>query len=807
MFGRAIFSASSDVDPIEHAKALLDKLPAEYALKLRTGMHLHTDGQLAERVSSSEPRQLKRWQRRRYARMKSAMRRLVNAPMGSGKSTLLVALALHDRNRGYKTIISYPQRTIESSFSRMKITLPGGNVEEWCPLVPPGVGRVNAIVDYVLSKRTNDVTCRALVCTHAAIVAAQKRLSELAAADPSIGDPWVGTSLFIDEVHHSLHDGDEDELVTNGLGEIVEHYLAREPGPLTFATATWVRSSNTIVQRDRLPRFVGDPYHIDEYLETLEHLRDVRIKFAVAPQMKAFSALIADDPKRPTITYLPLGLKPSEKRALLRRCLAITKKHKLTVCDLVTDDDERDERRVALMKAIKAGKGPDMVLALNMFREGADWPAAQRAILLAPRGSVLDTLQILGRLLRDYPNKREAEFVVVLPSRQDGVVEPAKVRDYLKVILASLVVDWHFRRVSLGAKRSATRKKTRDVADGLEESLELADTVTGLLLRTDTGDGVDAALQALAAERSELRDPQERKRVAEAFASWGNTAAQLFRDADDVPCEPDLVEGWTGIVKTLVATCGYASLRDLRQALGQRENYATFDAAKRYARSCGARTVQAWRALVLPAEIPMAPDVVYRELGWTSWGDFLGTESVASRKRSWRIFRAARAYARSLKLKSEACWLRVKLPCDIPRAPYEVYALDGWISWGDWLGTGRVAYSKRKLREFESARAYARSLKIGGSVAWNKAVLPADIPRCPNVVYAKNGWLNWADWFGVPDRTKRPFVRARAYARSLGLASVAAWRKVPLPPNIPRCPDRTYRGRGWIDWNDWLGKR
>src|SRR5688500_6628274 len=45
-----------------------------------------------------------------------------------------------------------------------------------------------------------------------------------------------------------------------------------------------------------------------------------------------------------------------------------------------------------------------------------------------------------------------------------------------------------------------------------------------------------------------------------------------------------------------------------------------------------------------------------------------------------------------------------KKPNDIPTYPNEYYKDKGWISWGDWLGTNYIAPQKRKYRPFNEAR-------------------------------------------------------------------------------------------------------
>ena len=56
----------------------------------------------------------------------------------------------------------------------------------------------------------------------------------------------------------------------------------------------------------------------------------------------------------------------------------------------------------------------------------------------------------------------------------------------------------------------------------------------------------------------------------------------------------------------------------------------------------------------------------------------------------YQTFKQARAFVRGLKLKSTRNWddyVRSGMkPDNIPSAPQEVYANDGWAGWSDWLG-------------------------------------------------------------------------------------------------------------------------
>jgi superfamily II DNA or RNA helicase len=180
----------------------------------------------------------------------------------------------------------------------------------------------------------------------------------------------------------------------------------------------------------------------------------------------------------------------------------------------------------------------------------------------------------------------------------------------------------------------------------------------------------------------------------------------------------------------------------------------------------------------------------------------------------WLPFEETRAYARSLKLQSLSQWENLakarKLPYNVPAAPRIVYP-DQWAGWLDFLGK-----PSRDWIPFKKARKIARELNIPNGEAWKtlarKGKLPAGLPTVPATVYAKKGWVDWADFLGGKCRMKNwiPFEEARKYARGLKLKRVAEWtalaKNKKLPQNIPATPVTVYQTE-WTNWCDFLGNR
>jgi hypothetical protein len=238
---------------------------------------------------------------------------------------------------------------------------------------------------------------------------------------------------------------------------------------------------------------------------------------------------------------------------------------------------------------------------------------------------------------------------------------------------------------------------------------------------------------------------------------------------------------------------------------------------------------------LFPDKIPGSPQNTYKNRGWISWGEFLGTGRVADGTISWRPFKEAKAFVHQLGLNNYKEWRDYcngefndlpKMPKDIPSGPRRVYKKKGWSGFPDWLGTYRNI--KKGFRSFESARAFARSLKIDSISKWRLYSTgkldgfdpkPFDIPSTPHIVY-KNEWIDWNDWLGdnmvvaTQQREYLSYTDARKFARKLGLGSVNEWsayckgQLVHLPPkpdNVPAGVSRTYNNNGWKSFADFLG--
>jgi len=196
------------------------------------------------------------------------------------------------------------------------------------------------------------------------------------------------------------------------------------------------------------------------------------------------------------------------------------------------------------------------------------------------------------------------------------------------------------------------------------------------------------------------------------------------------------------------------------QARRSRKGFRPFKAARTFVRRLRLNNFKEWCAYCdsgkKPNDIPKIPLGPYANDGWVDWvdwADWLGSKHIQARGK-WRPFKEARAFVRRLRLQSNQEWRGYchsgKRPYDIPAEPQRPYEKSGWVSWGDWLGTGSV--SRRDWRPFKKARLFARSLGLKSQAEWidycKSGKKPDDVPAYPGQTYAETGWAGMRDWLG-----------------------------------------------------------
>jgi hypothetical protein len=254
-----------------------------------------------------------------------------------------------------------------------------------------------------------------------------------------------------------------------------------------------------------------------------------------------------------------------------------------------------------------------------------------------------------------------------------------------------------------------------------------------------------------------------------------------------------------------------------------KKEFSSFEEAKEIVRLLKLKTQKEWQIFCSsgkkPKDIPSIPNRTYKNKGWTTWGDWLDTESIATQNIVYRSFTNARQFTRKLHLKTQKQWHEYcksgNKPNDIPRNPERTYKKE-WKGMGDFLGTGRMATQNIVYRPFKEAQQFVQQLNLKNGKDWTSYCKsgnkPSDIPYNVKKVYKKE-WMGMGDWLGTGsiasyNMTYRSFTDTRKFAQKFKFQTNKEWQKYAksgkLPKDIPNAPEHQYKNKGWMNWGDFL---
>ena len=487
-----------------------------------------------------------------------------------------------------------------------------------------------------------------------------------------------------------------------------------------------------------------------------------------------------------------------------------------------------------------------LITNARCLTEGVDVPDIDCVLFADPRRSAVDIVQAVGRALRPSEGKKYGYVIIPILHDDTGADDESLESETFKEILTTLralagnderIVEY-FRAISQGRQHQARGGIVEfDIDEKIAKRINLQRFIQEIELKCWD------RLAKLSWRPFEEARAFVHSLKLKNFDEWDQfRKGQLPEKGTlpaDIPTNPNRTyagSGWKSMGDWLGT--GSIAARFLV--------YRPFEEARAFAHSLKLKNLDEWKLFCrgqfpekgkLPNDIPSNPQQTYKEKGWKSIGDWLGSGSIASFKRVFKPFEEARAFAHSLKLKNQGEWRQFckgqlpekgTLPADIPTKPNRTYSESGWTGYGDWLGTGAIAPRLRVYRPFAEARAFAHSLKLKNQGEWfkfskgrlpEKGTLPADIPAAPHYTYKEGGWKGFGDWLGTGTiapslRVYRSLEEARKFVHALKLKNQAEWQqfckgqlpeKGMLPDDIPADPNQRYKTEGWKGMGDWLG--
>ncbi len=469
-------------------------------------------------------------------------------------------------------------------------------------------------------------------------------------------------------------------------------------------------------------------------------------------------------------------------------------------------------------RVIKEFASSDKALISNArcLTEGVDVPNIDGVLFADPKRSAVDIVQAVGRALRTSDGKEFGYIIIpVLIEDESGFENSGAFQTILTVLRALASNDERiveYFRDRANKKQTSDNRFTPELTENLLERIDLDQFVESIELQV---------WDKLA--RLSWRPFYEARDFVKALGlkkrdEWNQYCRAGFCPSD-IPLAPALAykeSGWSGWGDWLGTGNVAVFLKQFRP----------FSEARDFVRALGLKNLAEWNKYYKsgnkPDDIPAGPSKTYEGKGWISYGDWLGSGFIAARDRRYRSFSEARVFVRSLKLASNLEWREysksANRPDDIPAGPDRVYKDKGWVSYGDWLGTGNIGPGLKRYRSYQNARKFVRALGLKNLDEWHQFTksgnLPDDIPANPNSVYKNKGWTSAGDWLGtgiVAPRLRqyRSFAEARDFAQALGFKSGAEWQRYAKsekkPDDIPAFPSQTYKDKGWVSWGDWVG--
>ena len=454
-----------------------------------------------------------------------------------------------------------------------------------------------------------------------------------------------------------------------------------------------------------------------------------------------------------------------------------------------------------------------LITNAKCLTEGVDVPNIDCIVFADPRKSKVDIVQALGRALRKKKGKDWG--YVILPVLYDDETHEIDNENYNEIISIVRGLAANDERIIEYFKDKSEKTGNKRIEGSEVFNLNF---YSDLLDEKDLTEQLQIKIWESLSKFNWMEFEEAREYVRGLNLKSSSNYIDLWRKGkfpSNLPSKP----------RVSYINDGFISMPDFLGYESMFQEWMPFKLARDFVRKQKIKSYSEWevysKSSKKPINIPKTPSQVYINEGWISMGDWLGTGTVQTQSRIYLDFKEARDFVVKLNLKSASEWRvycsSVKLPSDIPKTPSQVYINDGWVSMGDWLGTGRVADQLKQVKSYDEAKKDLKLYNLKSENDFRKFSknnnFPDGIPKAPSIKYRKNKtWLGWPDFLGYElSRLSnyKDFYVARDFVVKLNLKSGSEWRTYcssgDLPVDIPKTPSQIYINKGWISMGDWLG--
>jgi predicted helicase len=397
-----------------------------------------------------------------------------------------------------------------------------------------------------------------------------------------------------------------------------------------------------------------------------------------------------------------------------------------------------------------ADSSQSLITNARCLTEGVDVPNIDCIVFADPRKSKVDIVQALGRALRKKKGKDWG--YVILPVVYDDITQEIDNENFNEILaivrgLASnddRIIEYFKDKKDVGSsnKKEKIDQFQFEVFSDYIDANQLSEQLQIKLW--------DKLSQFNWMPFEEAREFVKSLKINN-YTQWKLycNSGEKPKEIPRAPHSTYLFDGWVN----------WADFLGDGNIATQKVKYKAFEDARDYARGLGLLGKSEWESFrknnSLPIDIPSTPSRTYKDKGWQGFGDWLGTGNTATHKRNYKSFNDAKDYVNTLGIKNHLEWIKYvkdkKLPKDIPSNPNLVYKNDGWIGYGDWLGTGVISSTNKRFVSFSEAKNFVKKQKIKGQNDWvnfcKQGFRPSDIPSNPQKQYCDE-WKGWEDFLG-----------------------------------------------------------
>ena len=222
----------------------------------------------------------------------------------------------------------------------------------------------------------------------------------------------------------------------------------------------------------------------------------------------------------------------------------------------------------------------------------------------------------------------------------------------------------------------------------------------------------------------------------------------------------------------------------------KRVYYPKYEEAQKIVQQKGLNSSKEYEKVYKELGLPSSPRKTYND-SWIGWADFLGKEEYPS-------FINAQKMVQEKGINSGQEYKSICKELGLPSHPDEYYR-GRWTGWADFLGK-----VENKL-SYEEVQRIVQEKGIRTKMEYISLYKDLGLPSDPSNTY-KDNWTCWADFLGKEQVSFPSYAEAQRIVQERGIKSQIEYSASYKGLGLPSCPQYTYKGKGWIDWYDFLGK-